>query len=218
MLSACSSTGTSSSNAPTGRTADVTGQAPSEGIPQRDRSFVSRTGEVYLMRGLADVFSRGMDVMASRMRAKGLDAVSYNHSEWQKYADEIIARNRRGQVSYPVVIMGHSLGGNESSRMASYLGARGVKVSLVVTFDPTIPGVVGKNVGTVINYYLPNERHDNVIRKGDGFTGSIENVNVTNMGVKHTTVEKDGTLQGRSISKVMALTKDLSKVRKPRSS
>ena len=41
---------------------------------------VTRTGEVYLLRGLANVFSTGMDGIGSKMKAKGLNVKLSNHS------------------------------------------------------------------------------------------------------------------------------------------
>ncbi len=171
----------------------------------RSKQHVTRTGEVYLMRGLLNVFSRGMDDIAARMRAKGFDAISYNHSNWQAYADDIIARSKSGKVSYPIIIMGHSLGGNAAPQMANYLVDRGIKVDLVVAFDPTEHQIVGPNVKTVINYHLPNGR--NTFDKGRGFNGSLQNVNVSDIaGIEHTNVEKNNGLQNKSIDRAVKLT------------
>ncbi len=169
-------------------------------------SHVTRTGEVILLRGLANIFSRGMDTIGDRLKAKGVNARVYNHGAWQDLAADLIKRNKTKQVSYPVIIMGHSLGGNASVQMATYLGKRGVPVSFVVAFDPTITTVAGARVNRVINYYLPNGK--NRVRRGAGFKGKLSNINVSNIpNIKHTTVEKTRKLQNRSISTVMKLVK-----------
>lgn len=179
-------------------------------VINRSKSHVRRTGEIYSMRGLLNVFSRGMDVMAKRLRSKGYDAVSYNHSNWQLVANDIVKRAKRKQVSYPIIIMGHSLGGNEASTMANYLGQRGIKVAYVATYDPTEARSVGKNIGTVVNYYLPNGR--NVIKRRKGFKGKLKNINVSNItDIKHTNIEKNRKLQQNSYKKISALTKKLKK-------
>ena len=210
-LAGCSSTASSSNNSPDAKVApkpETKVEAEPVSAVARSRDHVTRSGEVYLMRGLLDVFSRGMDTMAARMRAKGFDAISYNHSNWQAYADDIVARARNKQVSYPIIIMGHSLGGNAAPQMANYLGSRGIKTSLVVTFDPTEHQVIGKNVGTVINYYLPNGR--NKIDQGSGFSGNLQNVNVSNIpGIEHTNVEKNTGLQNKSIDRAIKLSKPI---------
>lgn len=171
----------------------------------------SRSGEVYLMRCLLNIFSRGMDVMAVRIRDRGVRAVSFNHADWKNYANQIIARKKRGELSYPVAIMGHSLGGNAAPAMANYLAANGVKVDLVVTYDPTITTSVGKDIDKVINYYLPNEKGTNVITKKAGFSGSLKNVNASRMDVSHTTIEKNRSLQNKAITELMKLSKKLPK-------
>lgn len=210
-LSGCSSTASSSNNSPNGKVVEGQPKAtPAAATVTRSTAHVTRTGEVYLMRGLLDVFSRGMDTMAGRMRAKGFDAISFNHSNWMPYAEDIVARAKKKQVSYPIIIMGHSLGGNEAPKMANYLGARGIKTALVVAFDPTEHQVVGKNVGTVINYYLPNGR--NTFDKSFGYKGTLKNVNVSHIpNIEHTNVEKNTNLQNKSISRAVKLTRKIRK-------
>ena len=169
---------------------------------------VTRTGEIYLLRGLANVFSRGIDTLGAKMVRRGLDARVFNHAAWRELADNIVLRSKRKEVSYPIVIMGHSLGANASANMAKYLGDRGVKVSYVVAFDPTVPTRVGKNVGRVINFYLPNDDHNNLIKAEAGFKGTIKNINVTGVrGLKHTTVEKDGKFHAEVIKRTMTYTR-----------
>lgn len=218
-LAGCSSTASSSNNSSSAtpkkiatssvkpRRVAAANQRSSE-INRAVHGKVSRTGEIYLLRGLANIFSRGMDVMGERMVRKGLDARVYNHNAWQGLANNIVARNKVKQVSYPIIIMGHSLGGNASVQMAKYLGDRGIKVRYVVTFDPTVTTFVGRNVSQVTNYYLPNEKHTNVVRKAAGFSGNLKNVRVSNIrGITHTNVEKNRGLQNKSIKYIMSLTK-----------
>lgn len=202
-LASCSSTG-SSSNAGGTRTAD-----PAKTVARVDTAqrTATRTGEVYLMRGLMDIFSRGMDVMAAKLNRSGVYAVSYSYTDWKEMADRIIERDKAGKVSYPVVIMGHSLGANDAAKMATYLGSKGVKVSYVVAFDPTDPGYYGKNIGKVVNYYLPNG--DNRVYKTSDFKGSLQNISLAERKpeVTHTTIEKDPSLQGRVIGNILKMTK-----------
>jgi len=170
---------------------------------------VTRTGEVHLFRGLANVFSDGINVIGARMQRNGLDARVYNHSRWQSVTDDIIARSKRfGGVSYPIVIIGHSLGGNASVQMAKYLGDRGVKVAKVVAFDPTITTYVGPNIGDVRNYYIPKKDDENAVRKGAGYTGRLENIDMTvRQGVDHFNVEKQTDIQIKLVKETLALTR-----------
>lgn len=209
ILSACASSGSSSSEArvePIKSIHTALAQRPSEiNIPVKGK--VTRTGEVYLLRGLANVFSRGMDTLGAKMVRSGLDARVYNHASWRDLADNIVARNKKKKVSYPIVIMGHSLGGNASTNMAKYLGDRNIKVKYVVTFDPTITTVVGKNVGRVINFYLPNDSNSNVVKKTRGFKGVVKNISVRGVrGLKHTTIEKDANFHNQVINRTLRYT------------
>ena len=215
-VSACSSSATSSSEAkvkPVKGFKTSLSQLPSEiNIPVKGK--ITRTGEVYLLRGLANVFSRGMDTMGAKMVRVGLDARVYNHSVWKTLADNIIARNKKKQVSYPVVIMGHSLGGNASALMAKYLGENNVKVQYVVAFDPTVTTYVGKNVNRVINFYLPNEANSNVVKRAPGFRGALKNINVKGVrGLTHTTIEKDSNFHNQVINRTLSYTKKRRKKR-----
>lgn len=168
---------------------------------------VTRSGEVYLFRGLADVFSRGIDEMADQMRGKGLYAVDSNHGSWKSYADDIVKRSsqKRG-VSYPITIVGHSLGANVAIRMANYLGSKGIKVSYVAIFDPTISSKAGKNVRYIDNFYLEGNS-DKLVRKANGFKGKINNINLKEEAIDHFNIEKQPKLQAKVLKRVISLTK-----------
>ena len=203
LAAGCTSTASSSSNSAAGRT-----ENPVVTVSQTDeaRKSAKRTGEVYLMRGLMDVFSRGIDQMAVQMRRNGLYAVNTSYVEWEAIGQDIVRRAAKKDVSYPIIIIGHSLGANDATKLANYLGERNVKVALVVAFDPTEPGHYGKNISTVVNYYLPNE--DNRFYKSSGFRGSLVNVDVSDKPeITHTTIEKNAELQAKTISRVMRLTR-----------
>ena len=195
-LTGCSSSGSSTS---------------ATGLARTDAREYSYTGEVYLLRGLANVFSTGLDDMNTKFRRRGVNSRVDNYSFWQAYADDILTREKQGRVSYPIIIMGHSLGGNASVQMARYLGDRGVKVSYVAAFDPTITTEPGPNVDEVVNFFIPNQRDGNatnVVRQGPGFAGSIANIDVTPMaGVDHFNVEKNPQLQVRVMTKAISLMK-----------
>lgn len=195
-LSGCSSSGSSSSTA---------------ALSLRSTEKFNYTGEVYLLRGLANVFSTGLDDMNAKFLRRGVNSKVDNHSFWQSYADDIVARAAKGQVSYPIIIMGHSLGGNACVQMARYLGDRGIEVAYVAAFDPTITTEPGPKVDEVINFYLPNGRKGldaNVVVAGPGFTGQLDNVDMSQSGeINHFNIEKNPALQVRVMTKAMSLMK-----------
>ena len=178
-------------------------------LARPDRTKYAYTGEVYLLRGLANVFSTGLDVMNEKFQRRGVNSKVENHAIWQTWADDIIARDKAGRVSYPIIIMGHSLGGNATMQMARYLGDHGIHVSYAVSFDPTITGEPGANIDEAINYYLPNGRHgkdENIIIEGPGFKGTLANIDVSPVaGMNHFNIEKNPELQVRVMTKTMAL-------------
>lgn len=224
VLASCSATGStdqrnssvsSSSKAKSKKVEVAAVKSVKTGLSQRPSDInidvkgrVTRTGEVYLLRGLANVFSRGMDTMGAKMVRRGLDARVYNHGVWKSLADNIIARRKQRKVSYPIIIMGHSLGANATMMMADYLGRNGVKVSYAVGFDPTVTSSVGKNVGRVVNFYLPNKSNSNVVKKSNGFRGSMRNVNMSGVrDITHLNIEKDTRLQSQVIRRALSYTK-----------
>src|SRR5690606_18661297 len=75
------------------------------------RNTLNADAQIYLLRGLANVFSRGMDEMAAKLTAEGFSPVVINHRGWQNVADTI-ARNHQGGRTAPIILIGHSLGAN----------------------------------------------------------------------------------------------------------
>ena len=53
-------------------------------------------GHVYLMRGLFNVFSLGMDELAAKIEAVGVSAEAISFTSWSSLGDSIIARYRAG--------------------------------------------------------------------------------------------------------------------------
>jgi len=75
---------------------------------------------VYLLRGWFGVFSAGIDKMAEDLRAKGIQAEPIGHLEWKAAADKI-ASDRAAGATGPLVLVGHSQGGNNVVDMAREL-------------------------------------------------------------------------------------------------
>ena len=92
-------------------------------------------GTVYLMRGLANIWSRGMDQLTDQLVAKGVRATVHNHARWRELAAEAADRYAKEKNFAPIILIGHSLGANASVLMAEKLGEAGVPVRLIITFD-----------------------------------------------------------------------------------
>lgn len=170
------------------------------------RSHVAdRPYQIYLLKGFADIFSSGLDFLQTKLRKRGITADVRSYSDWQKFADETIAR-WRGGAHGPIIIIGHSFGGDAAVRMSERLGDAGVPVALVVTFSPTETLPVNGNVAHAVNYWLSNSSFHGRITRGPGFHGTLETIDLAKSeGVGHFNIEKLDSLHTATIAKVMAL-------------
>ena len=105
---------------------------------------------VYLLRGLMNVFSLGMDTLAEKIQRHGINATVHNHTEWETLADQAAAAYRAGKEG-PIIIVGHSLGADAVMQMSAYLGRKGVPVALAVPFDARGSYATSSNVGRLLN-------------------------------------------------------------------
>lgn len=160
----------------------------------------TKPGEVYFMRGLANIFSLGLDAFAKEISSQGIENCVFNHTHWQAVVNDVVERGYNNQVSEPVIIVGHSLGANIAPVMASRIGSHGIKVYYVVMMDPVEPTRVGKNVQQIENYYLPKSK-DTLLRPTREFDGDLRNVNLKQwrQGFDHFNIDEKRSL--RSIIK-----------------
>jgi hypothetical protein len=172
--------------------------AKKKAAPQRSPQA---NGHVYLLRGLLNIFSLGMDDLAAKIQGKGIGATVYNHSEWQGIADEIAAKYKARQHG-PVVLVGHSLGADAVMYMAEYLGKKGVPVALVVPFDGTGSFAASANVGQVYNLTQRDYAH---MRRGAGFRGQLHNVDVSAQGYGHIDIDKSARLHAMVLARIQAV-------------
>ena len=157
---------------------------------------------VYLLRGLMNIFSLGMDTLSEELNRRGVYATVHNHTEWQSLADQAAAKYKAGTEG-PIVLIGHSLGADAVMEMADYLGRKGIPVALVVPFDGTQSLSASANVARVVNL---TQRDYAYMRRGAGFHGSLNNVNVSSdPNIDHLNIDKSPRLHARVISEVLAV-------------
>jgi hypothetical protein len=157
--------------------------------------------QIDLLRGLADIFSRGMDTLTDKLSRRGYSARVYSTSGWQTVARRTADRYFRGHKEI-IVIIGHSLGANATFDVANYLNQHNVPVELVVTFDATDPRPVPKNVLHLVNFYQHNGFGKKVV-PGPDFKGDLSNVDLTaDTGLSHTTIEKSPRLHAMVMQKI----------------
>ncbi len=161
-------------------------------------------GRVILLRGLANMFSTGLNFLTARLRQVNFDASVHNYLEWDDLAAGVVRAERAGTLVRPFAIMGHSYGADDAIVMANALGRQGVATDLLVTFDPTAPDRVGPGVLRVLNYYQDGDAtFRRTLAGGPGFTGTLENRLVN--GESHLTIEKWTPLHLEVIALLQAL-------------
>jgi hypothetical protein len=178
------------------------------GSPCRDaaaREAASRPYQIYLLKGLADVFSSGMDFLHGKLQARGIAGEVHSHSEWDTLAQSAIAKYRGGAHG-PIIIIGHSLGADAAISMAKTLGDAQVPVALLVAFSPMDSGPANSNVARAVTYYQSNSAWHGQITRGAGFHGALENVDLAAApDITHFNIEKADRLHAATIAKVAAI-------------
>ncbi len=174
-------------------------------------------GTVIVLRGLYNFFSRGMDKVAADLRARGVTVTLDNHARWQIISDRIIkAYKADPQKTTPIILIGHSLGGDASLVMCNWLAQNGVPVRFVVVFDAvaeTHPIIGGTQ--EILNFYKPHG-YGQEVDPAPSFTGVINNVDLTDRkDIDHLNIDKDPTLQAEVITQVLAILDGKAKPPKP---
>jgi hypothetical protein len=157
---------------------------------------------VYLLRGLMNIFSLGMDTLADQLNRRGVYATVHSYSEWPSLADRAAVDFKAGKEG-PIILIGHSLGADAVMEMAAYLGRKGVPVALLVPFDGTKSFAASDNVAHVLNL---TQRDYAYMRRGPGFHGTLNNVDVSSdPSIDHINIDKSPRLHARVVSEVLAV-------------
>ena len=142
----------------------------------------TRAASVYLMRGFLGIFSLGMDRLNTSLKADGVKTRILGHTGWPGVVAEIQAEQALHPGQHvPVVIVGHSLGGNAALQAGAVLGKQGFPVDLVVTVDPTM----SQPISPVVKRYL------NIYMSGDAFGAKLA---ATGKGVDNQDIRSDPAL------------------------
>jgi hypothetical protein len=178
--------------------------AVAQGANQATKTVAIETAasrpHVYLMRGLLNIFSLGMDQLAAQIQRHGIDASVYNHSVADGIVSRIAEEYRAGDRG-PYILIGHSLGADAVMTMAQQLDRQGVPVALVVPFDGTGSYAAPSNVGCVLN--LTQRKYAYMV-PGAGFHGKLSNVDVSSdTSIDHFTIDKSPRLQATALRSVL---------------
>ena len=164
----------------------------------------AKRGDVYLLRGFGNVFSRGLDAMGSKLSKSGVSAKVIGHGSWQSAVRQIVKNRKKRRT--PVVLIGHSLGANKALRMAEALAKERIPVSFLVTFAATNPRPVPRNVRKATNYYFESEGWGEKLKRGPGFRGRLKNIDFSkSKTVGHFNIDKQPRLQRQVINNVLRI-------------
>ncbi|HTL64286.1 MAG TPA: hypothetical protein VL305_04760 [Pseudolabrys sp.] len=162
------------------------------------------TAHVYLMRGVLNVFSLGMDQIAARLEQRGIPTTVTNYLFWSSVADDAAAAYRSGKVR-TIILVGHSSGATVLPDMVDRLTRLGAPVKLAIGLDSVFQTTLSGKVGRYINFYIGNGAGTRVAR-GKNLQGQLSNVDVENLpgGVGHVTIDKNEIIQQKVISAILS--------------
>jgi hypothetical protein len=175
--------------------------------PQAAEKITEPRGRAYLFRGVAGlIYSRGIDTLAARIRRTGIPASVGTYLLWRPTLDEAIRDYRRDPQ--PIILIGHSMGGDCVLDFAEMLNQAGIPVSLLVTYDPTrIADDVPPNVERYINIYQSSNfmGGGNVVQ-GSRFHGDYASYNLKDHAeIVHINIEKADRIQEQLVAKIAQL-------------
>jgi len=175
--------------------------------PEAVEKITEPRGRAYLFRGVAGlIYSRGMDKLADRIKRTGITASVDTYLAWEGVAQQAIRDYRRDPA--PIVLIGHSMGGDSALDFAETLNEVDIPVSLLVTYDPSrIANNVPPNVERYINIYQSSNimGGGNVVQ-GSRFHGHYASYNLKDHAeIVHINIEKADRVQEQLVTKITAL-------------
>jgi hypothetical protein len=164
----------------------------------------SNGAHVYMLRGVLNIFSLGLDDIAAKLEAQGIPVTITNYLGWSALAEEAAADYRSGKVR-TIILVGHSSGATVLPDMVERLDRLGTPVKLAIGLDSVFRTSLSGRVGRYVNYYIGNGNGEPVARTKQ-LHGTLENVNVQNVpGVGHITIEKNEIMQRKVIGDIDAV-------------
>jgi hypothetical protein len=165
----------------------------------------SPKGSIYLMRGLANIFSLGLDDLNEQLHKRGVNSVVLNYSSWPSIAADIVARYKKDKSALPVVVMGHSFGADATLLLSAELQKHNIPVALVIEFDVVSDIPVPTNIKHLINFYESSGNGRKLVAPL-GFKGRLDNIDLskTDASIDHLNIEKNQKLHARAIAATLA--------------
>src|SRR3954451_25424126 len=160
------------------------------------------SAHVYLLRGVLNIFSFGLDDIAEKLRAQGITVTVANFISWSSLANEAASEYRSGRIK-TIVLVGHSSGATALPDMVARLDSLGTPVKLAIGLDSVFRTSLSGRVGRYINFYVANGNGEPVARTKQ-LRGGLENIDVGKLGMAHLTIDKSEIMQRRVIAAINA--------------
>jgi len=160
------------------------------------------TTHVYLLRGVLNIFSLGLDTIGARLEAQGVPVTVANFVSWSSLADEAATAYKAGRIK-TIVLVGHSSGATALPDMIAKLNQLGVPVKLAIGLDSVFKTKLTTGAERYINIYI-GDGPGEPVRAASGLRGKLDNVDVRGSGVGHITIDKNEAIQRRVIAEIDA--------------
>jgi hypothetical protein len=171
--------------------------------PGNAASSAAADTHVYLLRGVLNIFSLGLDEIAAKLRQQGFNVTIANYLSWSSLADEAAAEYRSGRTR-TIVLVGHSSGATVLPDMVARLDRLGAPVKLAIGLDSVFRTSLSGRVGRYINFYVANGNGEPVAKTSQ-FHGELENIDVGKIGMAHLTIDKSEIMQRKVIGAIDAV-------------
>lgn len=158
--------------------------------------------KVYLLRGLTNVLSPGIDHLNEELQRKNIDVTIANHAFSDSLASEAIEGCKSGRFG-SIVLVGHSLGASAAVSMAEQLQKAGLHVALIVTIDPVMKIVVPNNVRLIRNYFL-SSGVGTVVERSGHFHGTLQNVDMGKTEYGHVSLTNAPIIQNQAMRDILS--------------
>ena len=170
---------------------------------QKHAAVSKYRGDVILLRGFGGAFSTGMDKIAKMLIKRRIKARVMSHNQWRNAGRAIVA-NQKKFGSKPVIVVGHSWGGNAAIKLAQMLKRERISVTYMVTFDATSPKPAPSNVRRLTNFYSKDRGWGVPVKRGAGFRGVLKNVDLSNdRKIHHTNIDDRPKLQNQVVRNIL---------------
>jgi hypothetical protein len=160
------------------------------------------TTHVYLLRGVLNIFSLGLDTIGARLQAQGVPVTVANFMSWSSLADEAATAYKAGRLK-TIILVGHSSGATALPDMIAKLNQLGVPVKLAIGLDSVFKTRLSTGAERYINIYI-GDGPGEPVRAAEGMRGKLDNVDVRGTGVGHISIDKNEAIQRRVIAEIDA--------------